>query len=138
MWIIARLVRRVTGHVDNPRHNAPGPYPGLRDRHPHGAAQCLVSHQAVQPSPFAERQILRLAQRPGETGCPAAYISRDWVQSIRSLANPDQLGPARVILPAWRPLVAGEIAISATPNTAIPAALDLAGAHCAQALRDGK
>ncbi len=72
--------------------------------------------------------IARLACRSGKSSGHAAYISDDWLQAIRSLANPDKLSPGQVTLPAWRPRVPGSIAISAAAKTAIPGALDLSGA----------
>ena len=103
MGIFAQLVRKVTGQPDNPRYKTPGFYPGLRDWHS-CAAPWPASQQAVQPPPFAERQIPRLAQRPGETSRPAAYISRDWLQSIRSLTNPDPAFSSTVAAELRRPL----------------------------------
>jgi hypothetical protein len=57
MGIIAHLMCRITGNLEKPRQKTPGP-PGVR-----------------------------LAQPRGEHSCQDANISRDWLRSIRSLAD---------------------------------------------------
>jgi hypothetical protein len=44
-------------------------------------------------------RVLRHARGRRESGCQHAHISRDWLQSIQSLANPDQLSGCGVLLP---------------------------------------
>jgi len=44
-------------------------------------------------------RVLRLAQGRRESGCQPALISRDWLQSIQSLANPGQLSGCGALLP---------------------------------------
>jgi hypothetical protein len=89
MGIIAGLLRGITSQLDSPRHKTIEPRPDLRDRRRGGDRQWLDCYQAVQHSPSAERQILYLAHRPGKAGCHAAYISPDWLRSIRSLLEPE-------------------------------------------------
>jgi hypothetical protein len=57
MGIIAQLMCRINGKLEKPRQKTPGP-PGVRP-----------------------------AQPRGEHSCQDANISRDWLQSIRSLAD---------------------------------------------------
>ena len=57
MGIIAQLMCRITAKLEKPRQKTPGP-PGMRP-----------------------------AQPRGEHSCQDANISRDWLQSIRSLAD---------------------------------------------------
>jgi hypothetical protein len=70
-------------------------------------------------------RVLRLAQGRRERGCQPAHISRDWLQSIQSLPNPDQLSGCAVLLPIpappcgsdslGRPLILVKICIGAIP-----------------------
>lgn len=72
MGIIARLVNRsIAGQLDSPRRNPPS---------------------------FADRQSLCLAHGSGQTGHPAAYISPDWLRSIRSLVEPGAVNWCTVIV----------------------------------------
>jgi hypothetical protein len=89
MRIIARILRRITRRLDNPRHKTTGPSPELRDRHRRGAAQRPGRQQAVQPSRWAESQIRHVAlRRPARSPCLAVYVSPDWLRAIGSLVNP--------------------------------------------------
>jgi hypothetical protein len=85
MGLIARLARRrISSQLDSPQRTSPGPYPCPRDRKRRGAEGWQVCHQAVQPSPLRQRP---LAHRPGEAGCPPAYISPEWLRSMRPVVE---------------------------------------------------
>jgi hypothetical protein len=61
----------------------------------------------------------RLADWPGGAGCPPAYVSPEWLRSMRPLVESGELGRGALIFrgPACpgRAPVPGKIAIRATP-----------------------